>query len=141
MNPVWKLIFFLFNIEGYGEFFSGITPKTLHFAWVILFIKVNCRTRRAWRYQRDIQNPYIEEEQTKQWPTEQVQKDKQRSAKHTYKTKDRVTRTPLKTVGELRCPGRVNSSCITLVAHFVHYKGEQFSLIQSKLSMAGPRCF
>ena len=26
MNPVWKLNFFLFNIEGYGEFFSGITP-------------------------------------------------------------------------------------------------------------------
>jgi hypothetical protein len=30
---------------------------------------------------------------------------------HTYKTKDRVTRTPLKTGGELRCPGRVGSSC------------------------------
>ena len=29
-----------------------------------------------------------------------VQKDKQRSTKHTYKTKDRVTRTPLKTGGE-----------------------------------------
>jgi peptidyl-tRNA hydrolase len=28
---------------------------------------------------------------------EKVQKDKQRSTKHTYKTKDRVTRTPLKT--------------------------------------------
>jgi hypothetical protein len=27
------------------------------------------------------------------------QKDKQRSTKHTYKTKDRVTRTPLKTGG------------------------------------------
>ena len=27
-----------------------------------------------------------------------VQKDKHRSTKHTYKTKDRVTRTPLKTV-------------------------------------------
>ena len=26
MNPVWKLNFFLFNIEVYGEFFSGITP-------------------------------------------------------------------------------------------------------------------
>ena len=26
MNPVWKLNLFLFNIEGYGEFFSGITP-------------------------------------------------------------------------------------------------------------------
>jgi hypothetical protein len=42
-----------------------------------------------------------------------VQKDKQRSTKHTYKTKDRVTRTPLKAEGELRCSGRVNSSCST----------------------------
>jgi hypothetical protein len=39
------------------------------------------------------QNPYIEEEQTKQWPKEKVQKDKHRSTKRTYKTKDRVTRT------------------------------------------------
>jgi hypothetical protein len=36
------------------------------------------------------QNPYIEE-QTTQWPKEKVQKDKQRSTKHAYKTKDRVT--------------------------------------------------
>ena len=43
------------------------------------------------------QNSYIEEEQTTQWPKEKSQKDKQRSTKHTYKTKDRVTRTPLKT--------------------------------------------
>ena len=41
----------------------------------------------------------------------QVQKDKQRSTKHTYKTNDRVTGTPLKT--ELRCSGRVGSSCST----------------------------
>ena len=40
---------------------------------------------------------FIEEEQTTQWPKEKVQKDKQRSTKHTHKTKDRVTRTPLKT--------------------------------------------
>jgi hypothetical protein len=40
---------------------------------------------------------YIKEEQTTQWPTEKVQKDKQRSTKHTYKTIDRVTRTSLKT--------------------------------------------
>jgi hypothetical protein len=32
--------------------------------------------------------PYIEEEQTTQWPKEKVQKDKQRSTKHTYKTND-----------------------------------------------------
>ena len=33
----------------------------------------------------------IEEEQTTQWPKEKVQKDKQRTTKHTHKTKDRVT--------------------------------------------------
>ena len=53
------------------------------------------RQRRVWRYQRGNQNPYIEEEQTTQWSKEKVQKGKQRSTKHTYKTEDRVTRTPL----------------------------------------------
>ena len=66
--------------------------------------------RRVWRYQRGNQNPYIEEEQTTQWLKEEEQttqwlkeenqKDKQRSPKHTYKTKDQVTRTPLKTSGK-----------------------------------------
>jgi len=37
-----------------------------------------------------------QEEQTTQWLKEKVQKDKQRFTKHTHKTKDRVTRTPLK---------------------------------------------
>jgi hypothetical protein len=41
------------------------------------------------------------------------QKDKQRSTKHTYNTKDQVTRTHLKTKSELRCSGRVSSSCST----------------------------
>ena len=36
-----------------------------------------------------------------------------RSTKHTHKTIDRVTRTPLKTVGELGCHGTVSSSCST----------------------------
>jgi hypothetical protein len=48
------------------------------------------------------QNPYIEKGQTTQWPKEKVQKDKQRSTRHTHKTKDRVTRTPLKTGGDFR---------------------------------------
>jgi hypothetical protein len=69
--------------------------------------------RRVWRYQRGNHNPCIEEEQTTQWPKEKVQKDKQRSTKHTYKTKDLVTRTPLKTGSDLRCSGRVSSSCST----------------------------
>jgi hypothetical protein len=56
------------------------------------------------------QNPYIEEEQTTQWPNEKVQKDEQRSTKYTYETKDRVTRTPLKSGDELMCSGRVSTS-------------------------------
>jgi hypothetical protein len=63
--------------------------------------------------QRDNQNPYIEEEQTIQWPNEKVQKDKQRSTKHTHTSKDRVTRTPLKIGGEFRCSGIAGSSCST----------------------------
>jgi hypothetical protein len=37
----------------------------------------------------------------------------------THKTKDRVTRTKLKTVNELRCSGRVSSSCSTSGTHRV----------------------
>jgi hypothetical protein len=51
----------------------------------------------SWRKSLEIpkgcnQNLYIEDEQTIQWPKEKVQKDKQRSTKHTYKTEDRVTK-------------------------------------------------
>jgi hypothetical protein len=56
------------------------------------------------------------EEQTTQWPKEKVQKDEQRSTKHTHKTKDRITRTG----GELRCSGRVGSSCSTSGTHRVN---------------------
>ena len=62
----------------------------------------------------------IEEEQTTRWPKEKVQKDKQRSTKHTHKTKDRVTRTPLKTGDELRCSKRVSSSCSTSGTHHIN---------------------
>ena len=62
--------------------------------------------RRAWRYQRGNQKPYIEEGQTTQWTKEKVQKDKERSTKHTHKTKDRVTQTPLKPGVNLGAPKR-----------------------------------
>jgi hypothetical protein len=48
-----------------------------------------------------------------QWPKEKGQKDKQRSTKHTHKTEDRVTRTPLRTGGELWCYGKVSSTSCT----------------------------
>jgi hypothetical protein len=58
----------------------------------------------------------------------QKKKDKKRSTKHTYKTKDRVTRTQLNTGSELRCSGRVSSSCSTsgLKCAFYLTSGEQF---------------
>ena len=85
------------------------------FPWIVSELMNTTRhwVCRVWRYQMGNQNPYIEEEQTTQWPKEKVQQDKQRSTKHTYKPKDRVIRTPLKTGGELGCSGRVSSSCST----------------------------
>ena len=55
----------------------------------------------------------MKDKQTTQSPKEKIQKDKQRSTKHAHETKDRVTRTPLKTGGERRCSGRVHSPCST----------------------------
>ena len=48
--------------------------------------------------------------------------DKQRCTKHTHKTKNGVTRTPLKPGGELRCSGRVGSSCSTSGTRHVNLK-------------------
>ena len=80
----------------------------------IVFIdRYSIPLRSVWRYQRGNQNPHIKEEQTTQWSKEKVQQDKQRSIKHTHKTKDRVTWTPLKTGGELGCSRMVSSSCFT----------------------------
>ena len=56
--------------------------------------------RKKLKYQRGNQNPHIEEEQTTP-DQKKIQKDKQRSTKYTYKTKDRVTRTLLTTGGKL----------------------------------------
>ena len=88
--------------------------------FILISSLIICSIWRVWRYQRCNQNLYIEEEQTTQWPKEKVQKDKQRSTKHTYKTKDRLTRTPIKTGGEIRCSGRVSSSCSTSGTHRVN---------------------
>jgi hypothetical protein len=62
------------------------TPTTLtkdEIRVLTSFTNILHRTR-VWRYQRVNQSPFIEEEQTTQWPKEPVQKDKQRSTKHTY---------------------------------------------------------
>jgi hypothetical protein len=72
------------------------------------------------RFKIPNQNPYIEDEQTKQWPKEKLQKDKQRSTKDTHKTKNRVKRTPLKTGGELRCYG--SRACIHSRSRYIGHR-------------------
>jgi hypothetical protein len=48
MNSVWKPKKTLFNIEGYGEFFSGITPSyrsLVSFAFVLFIYSFSYRSR------------------------------------------------------------------------------------------------
>ena len=71
---------------------------------LLLLIKLNYSNSIV--LQKGQSKPYITEEQTRQWP-------QKKSTKQTYKTKDRVTRTRLKTGDEFRCSGRVSSSCST----------------------------
>jgi len=46
--------------------------------------------------------------------------DKQRSTKHTHKTKDRVTRTPLKTLVSLAFMQRIQVNCFHYYNIYVH---------------------
>jgi hypothetical protein len=73
-------------VDPYGISLSQMTMYMFHFK----------KKNGAIKYR------YIEEEQTIHWNREKAQQDKQRSTKHIHKTKDRVTRTSLKTVGEIR---------------------------------------
>jgi molybdenum cofactor biosynthesis enzyme MoaA len=72
----------------------------------------------------------IEEEQTIQWQ----KKDKRTNSdlqNITQKTKDRPTRTPLKTGGGgIRCSGRVNSFCSTCNTRRVTVKRHEHHMIR-----------
>ena len=58
--------------------------------WIQKSTNTDCYfIRRVWIYQRGNQNSHIEE-QTTQWPNEKLQKDKQRSTKHTQEPKRKV---------------------------------------------------
>jgi hypothetical protein len=118
----------LLNNFRLGDFVDRISPIELEIkdttdmsaSYLDLHLEIDSEGRlRTKLYEKIsiVPYPFIEEEQTTQWPKEKVQKDKQRSRKHTFKTKDRVTRTPLKTEGEIRFSGRVSSSCFTSVAY------------------------
>jgi hypothetical protein len=96
----WKQIFCKIDSpcdDAHSKRRYKIPKWHLEWYWIKFDSKKITGLRRVWRYQRGNQKPYVEEEQKTQWPKENVQRDKQRSTKHTYRTKNRVTRTPQKT--------------------------------------------
>jgi hypothetical protein len=68
--------------------------------------------------------PKGQEEQTTQWPKEKGQNDKQRSTKHTHKTRDQVTRTPTKNQG-----WEVPATLIVVFAMYLAYKERQLIIV------------
>ena len=76
-----------------NKFFQKLSFSCVFYFIMILFIQLDCEQHNGQK--------------------KKVQKDKQRSSKSTHKIKDRVTRTPLITGGDLKCSGRVSSSCYT----------------------------
>ena len=113
-HRLWLLIWYFQTFVSY-ELQKKLFWMIKSYHETILYI-LQYYVRRVWRYQRDNQNPWIEEEQTIQWPIEKVQTDKQRSTKHTHIAKDRVTRTPLTIGGELRV---ANQICVISFLHTV----------------------
>ena len=99
--------------------FSYLLISTI-FLWNMFFTKLQdtVRTGQKWTFVRGCSKTedtkgIIRIRISKRNRQHNDQKDKQWSTKHTYKTKDRVKRTPLKTGGELSCSERVSSSCST----------------------------
>jgi hypothetical protein len=72
--------------------------------------------RRVFRCQRDNQNRISKKNRRYNGQTKKYKRTNN-DLQHTYKTTDRVSRTPLKTGGEHRCSGRVSSSCSTSDTH------------------------
>ena len=86
----------------------------LDFGTAVFFICLHVYViSRVWRSERGNYNPSIDDGQTTQWPKEKGQRTNNDLQNTTQKTKDRVTRTPLKTGGKLKCSERVSSSCST----------------------------
>ena len=87
----------------FGISFPPNTHETTLFAFSLCL-------RRVWRYQRGNR---IRKSKDRQHNGQKKKYKTKRSTAHIHKTNDRVTRTPLKTGGEIRCSGKVNSTCST----------------------------
>ena len=73
----FNLLLWFFKTSKWSHSWDNHGICNSSYSWSIF--KGSPKTRSVWRYQRGNQNPYIEEEQTKHWPKEKEQKDKQES--------------------------------------------------------------
>jgi hypothetical protein len=76
-NLILYSIFDHLTFGGWGIFLFAIKkpkiPELWTFVWSFCTLQnVVTVQRRVWRYQRGNQNPYIEEEETTQWPKEKI---------------------------------------------------------------------
>ena len=102
------------NANGRGLYHGTTILNVNNLIYVLLINLFKKRledTKADKKCQRGNQNPYFKRRTDNTMAKRK--KDKQRSTKHIYTTKDRVTRTQLKPGGELRCSGRVSSSFST----------------------------
>jgi hypothetical protein len=67
------------QIDVYYDSIMACSNERSHNNKRTRFNIISVTLRSIWRYQRSNQNPYIEEEQTRQWPKQKAQKYKQRS--------------------------------------------------------------
>jgi hypothetical protein len=86
------------------------SSEDIQFAF--LYINLRQELRRVWRYQRVIRIRISKNSQHKV-KLKEYKRTKNDQQNNTHQTKDRVTRTPLTTGGELRCSRRIISSCST----------------------------
>ena len=74
----------------------------------------------------------MKEKQTTQSPKE---KNTKGQTTHIHETKDRVTRTPIKTEGELRCSGRVNSSSSRNIASLLEELYQSIMMVKYNIKI------
>jgi hypothetical protein len=96
--------FLVVNLKSSLKLLPSWLGLPLRNIWCVTVDKGKCLVRHSYTFVH-VPDPFLIHEK--------IQKDKQRSTKHTDKTKDRGTRTPLKTGGELRCSRRLSGSCST----------------------------
>ena len=106
---------------------SGRGPSSEHF-WQVWLISVQWFQRRRFKCEKLTDGRTLTHDKSSHglWPSELKRKRKNNDVQNTaQKTKDRATRTPLRTGCELRFSRKVSSSCSTCGIRRVTHQGQK----------------